>query len=66
MPLPESFSEWEHLQDTIRLWHNKAVAKWFKNQPENAYFNPQTKFTPCLRDERWRYRDNDHDASLVV
>lgn len=41
MPLPENFNEWEHLQDTVRLWHNKAVNKWFKNQPENDISTPK-------------------------
>lgn len=29
MPLPEGFSEWEHLQDQIRIEHNKRARKWF-------------------------------------
>ncbi|MCM0590162.1 MAG: hypothetical protein HEQ19_13990 [Gloeotrichia echinulata CP02] len=41
MPLPEAFSEWEHLQDHIRLWHNKAVQRWFKNQKENDITSPK-------------------------
>ncbi|MBK1989051.1 hypothetical protein A0J48_016140 [Sphaerospermopsis aphanizomenoides BCCUSP55] len=32
MPLPQNFTEWEHLQDTIRLYHNKQVAQYYKNQ----------------------------------
>ena len=35
MALPEGHNEWEYLQDTIRRWHNKSVANWFKNQPQN-------------------------------
>lgn len=41
MPLPENFSEWEHLQDTVRRWHNKAVGLYFKNQPENDISTPK-------------------------
>lgn len=41
MPLPDNFDEWEHLQDTVRRWHNKAVDKWFKNQPDNDISNPK-------------------------
>ncbi|WP_414573365.1 hypothetical protein [Nostoc sp. CCY 9925] len=41
MPLPDNFDEWEHLQDTVRRWHNKAVDKWFKNQPDNDISTPK-------------------------
>lgn len=35
MPLPPDFDEWEHLQNLVRLEHNKAVQAYFKNQPDN-------------------------------
>jgi hypothetical protein len=41
MPLPDGFLEWEYLQDTVRLWHNKAVAQWFKNQPVDDISTPK-------------------------
>jgi hypothetical protein len=31
MPLPESFSEWEHLQSTLRIYHNKLVREEFSD-----------------------------------
>ncbi len=31
MTLPPNFSHWEHLQDTIRREHNKAVARYFRD-----------------------------------
>lgn len=41
MPLPDDFSEWEHLQDTLRLWHNRAVGIWFRNQEPNSIATPK-------------------------
>lgn len=41
MPLPENFNEWEHLQDTVRLWHNKLVSQYFKNQAVNDISTPK-------------------------
>ncbi len=35
MPLPEDFNEWEHLQNTIRYAHNKAVRDFFSSQADN-------------------------------
>ncbi|OKH15948.1 hypothetical protein FACHB389_35530 [Nostoc calcicola FACHB-389] len=35
MPLPPDFNHWEHLQDMLRLYHNKLVRQYFKNQPDN-------------------------------
>ncbi len=35
MPLPEDFNEWEHLQNTIRYAHNKAVRDFFSGQADN-------------------------------
>ncbi|NET37191.1 MAG: hypothetical protein F6K19_35070 [Cyanothece sp. SIO1E1] len=31
MPLPEQFSEWEHLQAQIRRLHNRTVRDWFRD-----------------------------------
>jgi hypothetical protein len=41
MPLPNNFNEWEFLQDTVRRWHNKAVAQWFKNQAVDDISTPK-------------------------
>lgn len=41
MPLPDNFSEWEHLQDMIRLYQNKEVGKYFKNQADNDISTPK-------------------------
>ncbi|BAY15703.1 hypothetical protein NIES21_15220 [Anabaenopsis circularis NIES-21] len=42
MALPTNFSEWEHLQDTIRLWHNKSVNKYFNNTPADSLETPKS------------------------
>jgi hypothetical protein len=31
MPLPANFSQWEHLQDQLRIRHNRLVQKYFKD-----------------------------------
>jgi hypothetical protein len=41
MPLPENFNEWEFLQDTVRRWHNKAVAQYFNNQKVDSIETPK-------------------------
>lgn len=41
MPLPETFNDWEHLQDTLRLWHNKAVRQYFKNTKADSLETPK-------------------------
>jgi len=41
MPLPNGFSEWEHLQDTVLRDHNKAVRAYFKNQPDDDLTTPK-------------------------
>jgi hypothetical protein len=41
MALPDGFSEWEHLQDKIRLYHNKLVRAYFKNQADNDISTPK-------------------------
>jgi hypothetical protein len=35
MTLPEGFSEWEHLQYTVKRAHNDAVRDFFRNQDDN-------------------------------
>lgn len=41
MPLPPNFNEWEHLQDSIRLQHNKLVRQYFKNQADDDISTPK-------------------------
>ncbi|MHC5830928.1 MAG: hypothetical protein ACYT04_86975, partial [Nostoc sp.] len=41
MPLPDDFNEWEHLQDTIRLWHNKGVNQYFKSTESDSLTTPK-------------------------
>ena len=41
MPLPEGFNEFEHLQDLIRIEHNKAVREHFKNEPDDDISTPR-------------------------
>lgn len=35
MPLPPDFRDLEHLQDIVRREHNRAVDRWFRQQPDN-------------------------------
>lgn len=49
MPLPNGFSEFEHLQDSIRREHNKAVRAYFKNQADNDISTPKASLKhACL------------------
>jgi hypothetical protein len=49
MPLPTNFSEWENLQNLIRLEHNKAVRNYFKNQPDDDVSTPKSRLKhSCL------------------
>lgn len=41
MALPESFSEFEHLQNVVRRVHNRAVRQFFKNQADNDISTPK-------------------------
>lgn len=41
MALPDNFNAWEQLQDTVRLWHNKAVSKYFKNTKIDSLETPK-------------------------
>lgn len=53
MPLPDGFSEWEHLQDMVRRDHNKAVKEYFKNQPDDDLSTPKSslKHACLIKDE---------------
>jgi hypothetical protein len=53
MPLPEGFSEWEHLQSVVRQVHNKDVQEWFKNQPDDDISTPRAslKHACLLKDD---------------
>lgn len=59
MPLPTDFNEWEFLQDTIRLWHNKNVTAWFKNQPDDDISTPK-------RGLKHACRMKDSDTSIMT
>lgn len=49
MPLPQGFSEWENLQDLVRLEHNKAVRAYFKNQADDDISTPKARLKhSCL------------------
>lgn len=49
MPLPDGFSEWENLQDLVRLEHNKWVRVFFKNQPDDDISTPKRRLKhTCL------------------
>lgn len=41
MSLPEGFSEWEHLQDQIRIEHNKRARKWFNGVDDDDISTPR-------------------------
>lgn len=41
MPLPNEFSEWEHLQDQTRRVHNREVSEWFSDAPELDISTPR-------------------------
>ncbi|WP_017656231.1 hypothetical protein [Fortiea contorta] len=41
MSLPQNFNEWEHLQDTVRRWHNKAVNQYFSKTPADSLETPK-------------------------
>ncbi|MDZ8086509.1 MAG: hypothetical protein RMY16_13270 [Nostoc sp. DedQUE12b] len=53
MALPTNFSEFEHLQDTVRLAHNKAVRAYFKNQADDDISTPKAslKHACLMKDE---------------
>lgn len=61
MPLPEGFSEFENLQDLVRLEHNKAVKAWFKNQPDDDISTPKARLKhTCL------IKDNDSATMTMM
>jgi hypothetical protein len=41
MPLPAGFSEWEHLQDQVRIEHNKKARKWFLGVDDDDIATPR-------------------------
>jgi hypothetical protein len=53
MSLPEGFSEFEHLQDQIRVVHNKLVRDWFLNVDDNDVATARTsiKHACLLKDD---------------
>ncbi|MDZ7960556.1 MAG: hypothetical protein RMY34_22190 [Aulosira sp. DedQUE10] len=52
MALPPNFNHWEHLQDMLRLYHNKLVRGYFKNQPDNDISTPKRALRQaCLIDD---------------
>ncbi len=53
MALPEGFSEFEHLQDQIRVVHNKRVRDWFLNVDDNDIQSPRAsiKHACVLKDD---------------
>ena len=53
MSLPRDFNEVENLQDIIRLEHNKAVKKYFKNQRDNDVSTPKARLKhSCIIKDR--------------
>ncbi len=52
MPLPENFSEWEHLQDQLRRVHNKEVSRWFKSTEIDSVATPKASMRQaCMMKE---------------
>ncbi|MDZ8071139.1 MAG: hypothetical protein RMY64_36920 [Nostoc sp. DedQUE08] len=52
MPLPPNFDHWEHLQDMLRLYHNKLVRQYFKNQEDGDISKPKPALKQaCLLDD---------------
>lgn len=41
MPLPNNFSEWEHLQGQILRMHNRMVRDWFSDAPDDDISTPR-------------------------
>lgn len=60
MALPEKFSEFEHLQNTVKQVHNRAVRKYFKNQSDNDVSTPKASLRhACL------IKDDDSQAMML-
>lgn len=53
MPLPQNFSEWDNLQDLIRIDHNRIVNNYFKKQSDNDVSTPKArlKHSCLIKDE---------------
>jgi hypothetical protein len=61
MPLPQDFSEWEHLQRTVMYAHNKTVKEFFKSQADDDINTPKSSAKhACLM------KDNDTSAIAVM
>lgn len=61
MPLPENFSEWEHLQSQIERTHNKAVRNFFKNQSDLDISTPKASLKhACI------IKDNDSAIQTLL
>lgn len=65
MPLPEGFSEFEHLQDTLRRVHNQLVREEFSDL-ENSLDDPDIKISRQALYKACRMEDADTgDMSLM-
>ena len=61
MPLPDGFSEWEHLQNTVRRVHNDAVRDFYRSQPDNDIGTARSSAKhACLM------KDNDTSTMTVL
>lgn len=60
MPLPNNFSEFEHLQSVVRRVHNRAVLKFFKNQPIDDISTPKASLKHACT-----IKDNDTQAVML-
>lgn len=61
MPLPENFSEWEHLQDQIRRVHNKEVSRWFKSTEIDSVATPKASMRQACT-----MKENDTSTMTVL
>ncbi len=60
MPLPQSFSEFEHLQSVVRKIHNRSVQQYFRNQDDNDISTPKASLKhACL------IKDDDTQAIML-
>jgi hypothetical protein len=53
MPLPNTFSEWEHLQDQLRRTHNPEVLDYFRDVADDDITTPRGSLkTACRMDDK--------------
>lgn len=53
MPLPNTFSEWEHLQDQLRRTHNPEVLDFFRDVADDDITTPRGSLkTACRMDDK--------------